>query len=99
MAIAAYFHPKGMTYDQYAEIHRRLEAAGWGLRDQKGRLHHSCFGEDGDLMVYDVWESPETFENFGKALMPILAESGIEVPPPDVMEIKFLDQTSVEGKF
>jgi hypothetical protein len=28
MAIAAYFHPKGMTLDQFEETHNRLSAAG-----------------------------------------------------------------------
>jgi hypothetical protein len=99
MAIAAYFHPKNMTWDQYRDIHARLEKVGLGLRDQHGRLHHSCFGADGDLMVYDIWESPEAFQAFGEKLMPILAEVGVEVPPPDVIPCRFLDQEEVLGKF
>lgn len=97
MAIAAYFHPKGMTLAQYHEVHHRLEAAGIGLRDQTGRLHHSCFGQDGELMVYDVWDSQEAFEAFGQKLMPILAELGIEVGEPAVMPVHNLDQDAVEG--
>lgn len=98
MAIAAYFHPKGMTLETYYEIHRRLQAAGVGLRDQNGRLHHSCFGEDGDLMVYDIWASPEAFEAFGGALMPILAELGVEIDAPDVLQVQFFDQVAEEGE-
>jgi len=98
VAIAAYFHPKGMTLDQFFEIHRRLEAAGVGLREQEGRLHHSCFGEDGDLMVYDVWESPAAFEAFGQKLMPILADLGIDAGEPAVMSVHLLDQEAVVGK-
>jgi hypothetical protein len=74
MAIAAYFHPEGMSLAQFEEVHRRLDAAGDG--DNPHRLHHSCFGEDGDLMVYDIWDSPESFAAFGEVLMPILAEVG-----------------------
>ena len=73
MAIAVYFHPKGMTLEDFEETHRRLDDVGAG--SPPGRIHHSCFGEDGELMVYDVWESPEQFEAFGEILMPILAES------------------------
>lgn len=98
MPIAAYFNPKGMTLSQYREVHKRLEAAEVGLRDQKGRLHHSCFGEDGALMVYDVWESQEAFDAFGQKLMPIVAELGIDVGEPAVMPIHLLDQAAVEGK-
>lgn len=98
MAIAAYFQPKAMTYDQYLEIHRRLEAAGVGLGNQDGRLHHSCFGDDGSLAVYDIWESPEQFEAFGAKLQPILAEMGVEMSgPPAVMPVQFMDQRGVEG--
>lgn len=52
MAIAAYFHPKNMTLAQFTEIHRRLEKA--GAEPDPHRLHHSCFGDGGDLMVADA---------------------------------------------
>lgn len=97
MPIAVYFHPQGMTLETYYEIHRRLQAAGVGLAEQSGRLHHSCFGEDGELMVYDVWESQEAFEAFGAALMPILAELELEVGQPDVMQVHLVDQVALEG--
>lgn len=90
MPIAAYFHPKSMTLEQFNEVHRRLTAA--GAAEPKGRLHHSCFGEDGDLMVYDVWESPETFEAFGAILMPILGEVGVDPREPAVMPVHRLTQ-------
>ena len=82
MAIAVCFHPKNMTLDSFEETHRRLEAA--GAAKPEGRIHHSCFGEDGSLMVYDVWETPESFEAFGVVLMPILAELGIDAGEPAV---------------
>ncbi|HEV2361996.1 MAG TPA: hypothetical protein VGS21_09870 [Acidimicrobiales bacterium] len=97
MPIAAYFHPKGMTLETYYEIHRRLSSAGAGLAEEPGRLHHSCFGADGDLMVYDIWESPEAFEAFGARLMPILGELGVEVGPPDVMPVHMVNQVAREG--
>jgi hypothetical protein len=93
MAIAVYFHPKGMTLEQFQESHRRLAEAGAG--EPSGRLHHSCFGEDGDLMVYDIWESPASFEAFGAALMPIIEDIGIDVGEPTVMPIHRLSQVSV----
>jgi hypothetical protein len=92
VAIAVYFHPKQMTLKQFEETHRRLDAA--GASQPKGRIHHSCFGEDGDLMVYDVWESPEQFQDFGQTLMPILGELGIDAGEPAVMPIHRLSQTA-----
>lgn len=95
MAIAVYFHPKGLTLDKFNETHRRLLDA--GASEPPGRIHHSCFGEDGDLMVYDVWDSPETFQAFGQTLMPILAEVGIDAGEPAVMPIHRLEQAEVNA--
>jgi hypothetical protein len=81
-----------MTLEQFKESHRRLDEAGAG--DPKGRIHHSCFGQDGDLMVYDVWESPEAFDAFGQTLMPILSEIGIDPGEPAIMPIYRLSQVA-----
>jgi hypothetical protein len=88
--IAAYFHTKNMTLEKFNEVHRRLDAAGSG--QPKGRIHHSCFGEEGDLMVFDVWETPEDFEAFGAVLMPILGEVGVDPGEPAVMPVHRLTQ-------
>jgi len=92
MALAIYFHPKGMTLSQFNEIHRRLAEA--GASEQGGRLHHSCFGEDGALMVYDIWESQEAFQAFGATLMPIIAEVGVDIGEPTIMELHRLEQVA-----
>jgi hypothetical protein len=91
VAIAVYFHPTGMTLKQFEETHRRLQAA--GADAPKGRIHHSCFGTDGDLMVYDVWESQAALDAFAATLMPILAEIGLDVGEPSVMELHRLEQS------
>lgn len=85
MAIAIYFHPESMSAAQYEDVMRRLEAAGQGK--PKGRTHHSTFGPDDHLMVYDVWDSQEDFDAFGQTLMPILAEVGLDPGQPDVMPV------------
>jgi len=92
MAIAAYLHPKNLTLEQFNEVHRRLEKA--GAQPNPRRLHYSCFGEDGALMVYEIWDSPESFQAFGEVLMPILAEVGIDPGEPAVMAVHKLDQTA-----
>jgi hypothetical protein len=85
MAIAAYFHPESLTAQQYDETIRRLNAA--GMAQPAGRLYHSCFGDDGKLMVFEIWESPATFEAFGMHLMPILQDVGINPGTPSIMPI------------
>jgi hypothetical protein len=88
--IAVYMSPESMTVEQYNKIHQRLEAAG---APDKGRTHHSCFGEDGHLMVFDIWETQDDFEAFGKHLVPILEAEGIKTTrPPDIMPVVNLIQ-------
>ena len=90
MAIAIYFNPDAMTAEKYDEITKRLDAAGQGT--PKGRSHHSVFGPEDRLMVYDIWDSQEDFDAFGKTLMPILAEFGVDVGQPDVMPVHHMVQ-------
>ena len=85
MALAVYFHPASLTTAQYDDVINKLDAAGAGAPE--GRLHHSSFGSDGSLMVYEVWESQAAFEAFAPTLMPILAGAGIDPGTPDVMPL------------
>jgi hypothetical protein len=88
MAIAIYFRPQSLTAQQYDEAIAALEAA--GAANPAGRVHHSCFGPDDGLMVYEVWESPQAFEEYGPVLMPILHKVGIDPGTPDVMPVHHL---------
>ncbi|MGI8664043.1 MAG: hypothetical protein ACR2LQ_12665 [Acidimicrobiales bacterium] len=90
MPIAVYIHPEAMSAAQYDEIMQKLEAAGQG--QPKGRSHHSVFGPDDHLMVYDVWDSQESFDAFGQTLMPILGELGVDPGQPDVMPVRNIVQ-------
>jgi hypothetical protein len=94
MATAVYFHPKGLTLEQFNEVHRRLVDIGQEHPD--GRVHHSCFGEDGELMIFEVWESPEKIQAFGPILMPVLAEVGIDAGEPAVLAVHKLTQFAAD---
>jgi hypothetical protein len=85
MAIAVYSNPEALSSAQYDEIMSRLAAA--GQASPKGRSHHSAFGPADHLMIYDVWDTQADCDAFMEALMPILAEFGIDVSPPDVMSV------------
>ena len=86
MAIGVYFHPQGMTKAQYEETLHKLTEAGAGT--PPGRKYHACFGPDGQLMVFDIWDSVEEFQAFGETLMPILAEVGIQGGPPAILPVQ-----------
>jgi hypothetical protein len=85
MALIVHFTPKGMNDNKYAEILRRLEAAGAGA--PQGRLHHTCYGASDELQVVDVFDTQANFEAFGKTLVPILASLGVDVGQPNVTPV------------
>ena len=85
MALGFYFRPSGFTPDVYDEAVRRLETAGAGAPE--GRTNHFALDVNGEIHVFDVWESQETFEAFGAALLPIMAELGADPGEPMVAPI------------
>ncbi len=85
MAILLRFAPQGMDAATYDEIIRRLDQAGVGAPE--GRLYHVCFGNENNLRVSDIWDSRESFEEFGKTLMPVLQEVGLDPGQPEILEV------------
>ncbi len=85
MALIIHFAPQGMDDKKYAEVLRRLQLAGAGA--PAGRLHHTCYGDKTALRVTDVFDTKQNFDAFGKVLVPILGELGVEVGRPDVFEV------------
>jgi hypothetical protein len=87
--IAVYVKPEALTIDQYNKARKGLDASG---ADVTGRKHHSCFGDDGQLMVFEIWDSQENYDAFGKFLMPVLQEVGIVPSSQDIMKVANLEQ-------
>ena len=85
MALGFYFTPSSFTTEGYDEVIQRLEAAGAGA--PAGRLHHTAMEADGQIQVFDVWESQEAFEAFGATLLPIMAELGADPGQPMVLPV------------
>lgn len=79
MAIIVHFAVEGMNETKYGEILRRLEKAGAGA--PRGRLHHVCYGPKDALIVVDIYDTAQSFEEFGKTLVPILSEMGVRATP------------------
>jgi hypothetical protein len=82
--IAVYISPESLTVEQYTTIGERLDVSG---APETGRTHHSCFGEDGHLMVFDIWDTQEHYDAFAGHLRPILADLGISGAEPDVLPV------------
>jgi hypothetical protein len=87
MSIVVRFTPTDLTTEKYDESTRRLEEAGVEFPPD-GLDYHVCFGSEGNLRVSEIWDSREQFEAFGKQLMPILADTGIEFSgEPEILEV------------
>ena len=85
MAIGIYFSAAGMSAAKYDECIKLLKKAGAG--NPSGRSYHTAFGPKDNLMVFDVWTSQSAFDKFGKTLMPILQQLGIDPGTPAVMPV------------
>jgi hypothetical protein len=80
MAIGLYFTPSGFTKEKYDEALAKLADAGAGA--PPGRTHHFALEGDGQIQVFDVWESQEAFDAFGQTLIPIMSELGVDPGQP-----------------
>jgi hypothetical protein len=85
MALGFYFRSASFSTDQYDEAIKQLAAAGAGA--PAGRLHHVALESDGNIQVFDVWESQASFEAFGATLLPILAGLGVDPGEPMVAPV------------
>jgi hypothetical protein len=66
-------------------VHQIVEEGRAG--NPPGRSYHAAFGPKDKLMVFDVWTSQAAFDKFGKRLMPILQQLGIDSGQPTVMPV------------
>ena len=86
MTLGFYFTPSSFTPEMYDEVISRLEAAGAGA--PAGRLYHAALESDGQIRVFDVWDSQESFEAFGETLVPIMAAVGSDPGQPQVAPVR-----------
>jgi len=85
MALGFYFTPKGFTRDKYDEAIKQLDAAGAGA--PAGRVYHVAMESNGEIQVFDIWESQEALDAFGPTLGPILGGLGVDPGQPMVQRV------------
>jgi hypothetical protein len=85
MALGIYFTPSGFTPARYDEVVKRLEDAGAG--SPAGRLYHVAMEADGQIQVFDIWDSQESLDAFGAALVPIMTALGADPGQPMVSKV------------
>jgi hypothetical protein len=85
--LARFTAAPSMTTDKYDETLKRLKASGsqW---PPDGLAYHVAFSSGGSFRVSEIWDSQEQFDAFGKRLMPILNDVGVELAgEPEMLEI------------
>jgi hypothetical protein len=85
MALGIYFAHVGFTPEKYDKVLKQLDDAGAGA--PKGRTLHVALESDGQIQVFDVWESQAEFDAFGATLIPILTAAGVELGEPMVAKV------------
>lgn len=86
MSILVRYHPANLTTEKYDESIRQLEEAGDFPPD--GLEYHVFFGSEGELRVSEIWDSREQWEMYGRRLLPILTDIGIEYSAdPEILEV------------
>jgi len=85
--LARFTAAPGVTTEKYDESLKRLKASGseW---PPDGLAYHIAFSSGGSFRVSEVWDSQEQFDAFGKRLMPILSDVGIELEgKPEMLDV------------
>ncbi len=79
-------HPAGSPRTNTTKrLVSKLEAAGAGAPE--GRSYHIALETNGEIQVFDIWESQEAFEAFGATLVPIMTELGADPGEPMVARV------------
>ena len=79
MAVGMLLNLPGVTQEQYEQVNEKM----WGhfpMRPEDapdGLLMHSAGASEDGWYAYDIWESPEDFQNFvDNRLMPGIEQAG-----------------------
>jgi hypothetical protein len=86
MAFAMFFGPHGITRQDYESAVEGLRAKS-GQWPPDGSQMHVAFEAEGQVVVFELWDSAEKAQAFGEMLMPFLAERGIHPAPPLAGEV------------
>jgi len=85
--LAPFTAAPGVTPEKYDETIKLLKKAEsqW---PPDGLAYHVAFSSGGSFRVSEIWDSREQFDAFGKRLMPILTDVGIELSgEPEMLEV------------
>jgi hypothetical protein len=83
------FNFPNVSLRQYDGVWDDLRAK--GQSHPKGLISHvGASTPDGGLLVVDVWQSQEAFDEFGKILMPLIAKNDIPMVQPKIFPVHYV---------
>jgi hypothetical protein len=89
--VVVQFNFPNVSLKQYDGVWDDLRAAGFS--HPKGLIAPT---PDGGLLVVDVWESQQAFDEFGKTLMPLIAKRDIPMIQPKVFPVHYVQVEHTE---
>src|SRR4051795_9974033 len=81
MPVLIRYTPENLTREQYDKVNETLASRSQeDSNDPPQDLHmHVCFGDEGHLLVSEVWESEQAWRAmYDNALLPALDEVGVQ---------------------
>ena len=80
MALRIYFVHAGFTPEKYESAPiKQLEGFRQCLHGRPRRSLHVALESNGEVQVFDIWESQADFDAFGTTLVPILTGLGVKL--------------------
>jgi hypothetical protein len=83
--IMVQFNIPGMTLKQVDQAWDALRASGYA--HPKGLVHHTNAAHGNNILIVDVWESQQDWDNFGPVLGPILGKLGVADTQPLIVPV------------
>jgi hypothetical protein len=85
MALGICFGSATFSADPYDAAIKQLDEA--GASAPAGRQYHVAMQAGGNIQVFDIWDSQESFDAFGATLLPIMSRLGADPGPPMVAPV------------
>lgn len=87
--VVVQFNFPNVSLQQYDAVWNDLRAT--GNAHPKGLISHvGAPTPDNGLLVVDIWESEEAFNEFGKTLMPLIAKQDFPMIQPQVLPAHYV---------
>lgn len=87
--VVVQFNFANVSLQQYDRIWDDMRAT--GNAHPKGLVSHvGAPTPDGGLLVVDIWESEDAFNEFGKTLMPLIIKQDIQLVAPKIYPVHYV---------